>query len=458
MQENELKELLAYAEFYHDAGFSVIPLQTGRKQPLIQWQEYQRRIATLEEIHQWFERWKDTNIGIVTGRVSNIIVLDVDGEEGWRTIRDNNLEIPMTWSVATGKGAHFYFKHPGGEITNFVKVLPGIDLRGDRGYVVAPPSIHPSGRIYQWNNDLKLEPAEAPEWLLELILNKDIKDSSIFIQKSIITKNFCISDTVHHVFNVRESITTTRDFCIKDTVHRLDDVFKRFRELEEREDFLDFVFEIGLGETARKDMLCVLHQEDHPSASVFKSNVSGRYLYKDFHTSKTYSILDLLNEYYFNSNEKLKEVFKACFAKYLIKTFPMKEETKKIYKLLRSRDENLAKTYFLIASLNTNETIEQQFLSVRDLARVLKLSNITHANRLLNYLCLIDVIEKKTRGSRKAYGYRTKEVSLDNLLNEIERTRNVNIYKLSKTVAMEYFPKEKVKKIYMREASVGVKV
>ncbi|MGC9000793.1 bifunctional DNA primase/polymerase [Caldisericum sp.] len=458
MRQNRLKELLVYAEFYHDAGFSVIPLQARRKQPLISWQEYQERIATLEEIHSWFKHWKNLNIGIVTGKVSNIIVLDIDGEKGWSVIREKNLKLPNTWKVQTGKGAHYYFRYPGWKVSSFTQLLPGIDLRGDGGYVVAPPSMHPSGEIYQWDNELKGELAEAPEWLLELILNKDIKDSSICIQKSLITKNFCISDTVHHGFNVRKPIIPTRDFCIKDTVRRLDDVFKRFRELEEREDFLDFVFEIGLGEKVGRDMLCVLHQEDHPSASVFKSNVSGRYLYKDFHTSKTYSILDLLNEYYFNSNEKLKEVFKACFAKYLIQAFPMEEETKKIYKLLRSRDENLAKTYFLIASLNTNETIDQQFLSVRDLARVLKLSNITHANRLLNYLCLIDVIDKKTRGNRKAYGYVTKEVNLFNLLSEIERTKNINIYKLSKTVAMKYFPQKKVKEIYMRKSSAGIKV
>jgi hypothetical protein len=173
MQQNRLEELIVYAEFYHDAGFSVIPLQARGKQPLIPWQEYQNKQATLEEIHEWFNQWKDANIGIITGRISNIIVLDIDGEEGWNTIKENNLQIPPTWKVQTGKGAHFYFKHPGGEITNFVRRLPGIDLRGDGGYVVAPPSIHPSGRMYQWDNELKGEPAEPPEWLMQLLQQKE---------------------------------------------------------------------------------------------------------------------------------------------------------------------------------------------------------------------------------------------------------------------------------------------
>jgi hypothetical protein len=71
---------------------------------------------------------------------------------------------------------------------------------------------------------------------------------------------------------------------------------------------------------------------------------------------------------------------------------------------------------------------------------------------------LIGVFEKKAYGIRKAYGYIIKEISFDKLLSEIERTRNINIYRLSKNVAMEYFSKEKVRKIYRRKSSTGVKV
>jgi hypothetical protein len=72
----------------------------------------------------------------------------------------------------TGKGAHYYFQHPGFEARNFVKKLPGLDFRGDGGYVLAPPSIHPSGRRYRWADCLSLKDvplAPCPDWLLELI-------------------------------------------------------------------------------------------------------------------------------------------------------------------------------------------------------------------------------------------------------------------------------------------------
>lgn len=164
--------MLKYATYYmKNLGFSVIPVNPRDKKPLIPWEEYQSRKATAEEITQWWQKWPNANIGIITGAVSGIIVLDVDGEEGQRSIKDNKLSLPPTWAARTGGGGfHYFFKHPGNSVCNFVKRLPGIDLRGDGGYIVAPPSIHPSGNRYQWVISPKDEElAEPPDWLLELI-------------------------------------------------------------------------------------------------------------------------------------------------------------------------------------------------------------------------------------------------------------------------------------------------
>ena len=70
-----------------------------------------------------------------------------------------------------GGGNHHYFKHPGGVIPNKVAILPGLDLKGDNGFVVAPPSIHASGGVYDWDGLEAFETpiAEAPDWLLRLI-------------------------------------------------------------------------------------------------------------------------------------------------------------------------------------------------------------------------------------------------------------------------------------------------
>ena len=129
--------------------FSVIPLRPRDKKPLLaSWAEYQRRRPTEEEVEQWWTQWPDANIGIVTGAVSGLVVVDVDGEEGLNWMRVN---MPVTSVyVKTGKGWHGYFRHPGGQIGNRARLAPEVDLRADGGYVVAPPSIHASGHQYEW--------------------------------------------------------------------------------------------------------------------------------------------------------------------------------------------------------------------------------------------------------------------------------------------------------------------
>ena len=147
MNHSMLKEAL----HYRDRGFSVIPLSYKGKKPLIPWEEYQERIAQKGEVQEWWSKWPDANIGIVTGEVSGLVVVDVDGEKGLETAK--RLGLPKGPTVKTGNGYHRYFRHPGnGDVRNFQARadLHGIDLRGDGGYVVAPPSIHPSDEPYKW--------------------------------------------------------------------------------------------------------------------------------------------------------------------------------------------------------------------------------------------------------------------------------------------------------------------
>ena len=151
-------------EYVHKFGYSVIPVGKD-KRPLIDWKEFQTRYPTDEELEKWFSDGK-SNIAIVTGPISGIAVLDIDGEEGQESIKKYNLFIPPTPCVKTGKGYHYYFKYQDG-VRNFTKRYPGIDLRGEGGYVVAPPSIHPSGMKYEWLIPLTEGIAELPSWILE---------------------------------------------------------------------------------------------------------------------------------------------------------------------------------------------------------------------------------------------------------------------------------------------------
>jgi hypothetical protein len=144
---------------------------------MIRWAEYQHRRPSDEDIRLWFHGREDLNIGIITGERSGLVVIDVDpahgGDQSLARIEALHGRLPSTIQAITGGGGrHIYFRHPGGVVRNKVAILPGVDLRGDGGYVVAPPSLHVSGRRYAWEKDHapgEVEIASIPSWLMDLV-------------------------------------------------------------------------------------------------------------------------------------------------------------------------------------------------------------------------------------------------------------------------------------------------
>src|SRR5215216_6415736 len=116
---------------YHARGWSVIRL--NGKIPAEPWAQYQHHHMTLEEIEE--KPWYD--VGNVTGKVSGIAVLDADSREAVEELK--RLGHPATPMVKTARGLHLYFRHPGGELPTRIGLGNGLDLKGDGGYVVAPP-------------------------------------------------------------------------------------------------------------------------------------------------------------------------------------------------------------------------------------------------------------------------------------------------------------------------------
>lgn len=163
--------ILDWAQFYKSKGFSVIPLKPKGKKPAIEsWKEYQNRQATDEELIQWFGNGSKNNIGIVTGQISGLAVIDIDSQRAVQFAREHNF--PKSPLVKTGKeyGYHAYCKFRNG-VRGFQKRddLPDIDFRAEGNYVVAPPSIHESGKRYAWVQGKGIDeipPAELPELLL----------------------------------------------------------------------------------------------------------------------------------------------------------------------------------------------------------------------------------------------------------------------------------------------------
>jgi len=151
-------------------GMAVFPCAVRDKTPLT---EHGCRDASidLEVVERWWHQEPNANIGIATGAVSHCFVLDVDGEKGENALKQLEAEFgqlpPTVESITGGGGRHLFFELPGTTVRNSTsKIGSGIDIRGEGGYVVAPPSIHPSGRAYAWGVDSAGTLAQAPAWLL----------------------------------------------------------------------------------------------------------------------------------------------------------------------------------------------------------------------------------------------------------------------------------------------------
>ena len=162
------------AQRYLARGWVVLPLRARDKRPLVSWEPLQTARPSAQQVTDWFNRWPNANIGIVTGEISNLVVLDIDPKHGGDVSRER-LErqfgpLPATVEAVTGgAGCHLYFTHPGGLIRNRIGLAQGIDLRGDGGYIVAPPSIHRSGGLYAWlagRSPDEIALAALPRWIL----------------------------------------------------------------------------------------------------------------------------------------------------------------------------------------------------------------------------------------------------------------------------------------------------
>jgi hypothetical protein len=174
-----IETALEYVEKYK---FSVIPLKPGEKVPLVKWEPFASRLPSKDEVISWWTLNPKANIGIVTGKVSDLFVIDLDKyAEGYSEDIANQYipESVITPTVETARGGqHLYFACPDGDITIKARALPGIDFRGNNGYVVAPPSINGRGKHWSWSIGLGTPRAAAPDIFLNLL--KDINKNNIY--------------------------------------------------------------------------------------------------------------------------------------------------------------------------------------------------------------------------------------------------------------------------------------
>ncbi len=144
------RNILEAALNYREMGFSVIPVQKNKK-PYIAWEKYQKEKASPDVIRQWWKKWPQANVGIITGKVSNsLVVADADSAHGFDKLNElipEGLKFPM--AATPGNGYHFYFYSENG-LGNATRFIKDCDFRAEGGYVVAPPSKGLNGKTYYW--------------------------------------------------------------------------------------------------------------------------------------------------------------------------------------------------------------------------------------------------------------------------------------------------------------------
>jgi hypothetical protein len=187
-----MNRLLTAALTYAAHGWAVLPLHTPLDQGCSCGQDCGgsagKHPRTLHGLHDasrqpdqlwhWWRRWPEANVGIRTGKTSGLVILDVDtrhsGEDSLAALEAAYDSLPSTLTAQSGGGGqHLYFRHPGPRLPNSTQVggYAGLDVRGDGGYIVAPPSRHRSGTPYRWASP-SAPLALLPDWFGDLLLPK----------------------------------------------------------------------------------------------------------------------------------------------------------------------------------------------------------------------------------------------------------------------------------------------
>lgn len=179
-KNNFLQEALRYQSL----GFSVFPVWKGTKnKPILPWKKYMTSRPSETEIRDWWTKYPEANIALVTGKISGIFALDTE-----KDFDLSNLKIPEnTFTVKTGSGGrHFYFKLPQSlEVGTHVEIWGKdpknkADIKAEGGYIVAPPSFNEEkGTFYEIISGKVEEITECPEWLLEEIGKREVERFSV---------------------------------------------------------------------------------------------------------------------------------------------------------------------------------------------------------------------------------------------------------------------------------------
>lgn len=181
---------------YAKKGFAVFPLKYRDKVPLTR-NGCKDATTDAAQIKAWWQKYPNANIGLATGSVSqNVFVIDLDidedrGIDGYHSLEDWQREhgdFPETWTAITGRGGYHLYYRGNGKIKNRAGIIDGVDIRGNGGYVVAPPSIHKNGNRYEWEySPDEFEIAKADNNVEYFLNHDDHRQSASFTMPNIVS-------------------------------------------------------------------------------------------------------------------------------------------------------------------------------------------------------------------------------------------------------------------------------
>jgi hypothetical protein len=190
-----MNEVMKAALEYIDMGYCVIPIKPDyspsskkfEKKPYVDWKIYQTTLSTKMEIEQWWTKWPKAMIGVLTGSISKISVIDCDSPEAYQYIQEQLPDSYLTPIATTPRGGkHIWYRSNGTRIINKANIIPNImphiDSRGEGGYIVAPPSVNEHGQKYEWLPGLALSevaPQGLPNKIKEIFIYRDVVNSVV---------------------------------------------------------------------------------------------------------------------------------------------------------------------------------------------------------------------------------------------------------------------------------------
>ncbi len=237
------------------------------KVPLLPWTQFQSRRASPDEVKEWVRKWPGLNVGVVTGEISNVIVLDLDGLKGLAWLAQQKVYSSVTVNSGSG-GKHLWFKNDQSLRNSASKLAPGVDIRGEGGYVVVPPSFHPNGWRYRWG----LTPDFSALSVVPTIILEGLRNAGTSVTASN-DKNYVpkpegwVSDALEemkngHIHNTLISVLgkfRSHNFSIEDTVKLL----------------TPYAFENGKPYTALRNKVEEIWGRYEPKAGRIESNVQS---------------------------------------------------------------------------------------------------------------------------------------------------------------------------------------